>query len=151
MAERLIPILVGALASALILGPALADGPSKTGGTTPQTGWALPVPQNGWALPVPPTGWGGMPPTRSTMMGNDNGDHGDHHHRGPMIVTWPYGYYSPGYGTTGSQPIVINVEAPQQPAPPPAGPPPPVPGIDTHPTVEETPSGVEIVRGPGSS
>lgn len=149
MAQKLIPVLAAAAASALFFRPALADGPGITNG-------ANAVPQNGWALPVPPTGWGGMPPTGSSAMQGDNHDqgghvdHGDHHHhQGPVIVTWPY-YYSAGSTATSTQPIVINVQ-PQQPAPQPAGPPPPVPGVDTHPTVEQTPSGIEIVRGPGST
>jgi len=145
MAQRLIPIVAGTVASALSFWPVLAGAQGMTNAT---------IPQNGWALPVPATGWGGLPPTGSSAVtGDDHGDHGDHgdrgHHQGPVIVNWPY-YYS-GYSTNSSQPIVINVQAPQQPAPQPAGPPPPVPGIDTHPTVEEMPSGVEIVRGPGSS
>lgn len=145
MARKHLPILAGAAASALFLLPVIARGQDMTNSMTPQ---------GGWALPVPPTGWGGLPPTNNRSMtgtDHDHGDHGDHHHQGPMIVSWPYGYYSSGYSAAGSQPIVINVEAPQQPAPQPSGPPPPIPGIDTHPTVEETPSGIEIVRGPGSS
>ena len=147
MALKLTPILAAAVASLLFLRPALSDAQSMTSGTTPQ---------NGWSLPVPANGWGSLPPTsNSASMGNDNdhGDHGgdgDHHHHQPPVIVWPYPYYS-GYSTTSSQPIVINVQAPPQPAAVPTGPPPPVPGIDTHPTVEQTPSGVEIVRGPGSS
>jgi hypothetical protein len=145
MALKLLPILAAGAVSVLFLRPALA----QTAGVTNSA-----VPQNGWALPVPANGWGTMlPQGNSAMMGNDHdhGDHGDHHHHdGPFFVTWPYPYYS-GYGTSSSQPIVINVQAPPQPAPQPTGPPPPVPGVDTHPTVEQTPSGVEIVRGPGSS
>jgi len=149
MSLRLVPILVGVAASALFLQSALADSPGMT---------ANGAPKNGWALPVPANGWGSLAPAgNSASMGNDNdyGEHGGgdgdhHHHQPPVIVTWPYPYYS-GYGTTASQPVVINVQAPQQPAVAPAGLPPPVPGIDTHPTVEQTPSGVEIVRGPGSS
>lgn len=149
MSLRLVPILAGVAASALFLQSALADSPGMTTNGAPKNGWALPVPANGWGS-LAPAG-------NSASMGNDN-DHGEHgggdgdhhHHQPPVIVTWPYPYYA-GYGTTGSQPVVINVQAPQQPAAAPAGPPPPVPGIDTHPTVEQTPSGVEIVRGPGSS
>jgi hypothetical protein len=153
MSLRPVLILAGVAASALFLRPALADSPGMT---------ANGAPRNGWALPVPPNGWGTLLPAgNSASMGNDhgNGDHGGgdhggdgdhHHHHEPVIVTWPFPYYS-GYSTPAAQPIVINVQAPQQPPPEPAGPPPPVPGIDTHPTVEETPSGIEIVRGPGSS
>lgn len=150
MTLRLIPILAGVVASALSLRPALADSPGMTANAAPKNGWALPVPPNGWSVP--------LPSGNSAAMGNDhdNGDHGGgddgdhHHHQPPVIVTWPYSYYS-GYSTPSQQPIIINVQAPQQPAAEPTGPPPPVPGIDTHPTVEETPSGIEIVRGPGSS
>ena len=145
-----LPILAGVAVSALLLRPAHADSPGMTANAAPKNGWALPVPQNGWSVP--------LPSGNSASMGNDN-DHGDHgggddgdhhHHQPPVIVTWPYPYYS-GYNAPSQQPIIINVQTPQQPAAEPAGPPPPVPGIDTHPTVEETPSGVEIVRGPGSS
>jgi len=149
MTLRLVPILAGAVASALLLQPAHADSPGMTANAAPKNGWALPVPANGWGNLSPAGSSASMGKDRDHGDGGDDGDH--HHHQGPVIVTWPFPYYSTGYSTTGSQPIVINVQSPQPPAAVPAGPPPPVPGIDTHPTVEETPSGVEIVRGPGSS
>ena len=148
MTSKLAPILAGALVSALLLRPALADSPGMTANAAPKNGWSLPVPANGWGNLSPAGSSAGMGNGHNHGDGGGDGDH--HHHQGPVIVTWPYPYYA-GYSTTSSQPIVINVQAPQQPAAAPAGPPPPVPGIDTHPTVEQTPSGVEIVRGPGSS
>ena len=148
MISRLAPILAGAVVSALLLRPAFADSPGMTANGAPKNGWSLPVPANGWGSLSPAGSSATMGNGHNHGGGDGDGDH--HHHQGPVIVTWPYPYYS-GYSTTSSQPIVINVQAPQQPAAVPAGPPPPVPGIDTHPTVEQTPSGVEIVRGPGSS
>jgi hypothetical protein len=130
----------------LLAAPALAQGTSLSGNNTPP---------GGWTSNVPPTGWGGIPSANTRGMNNgggDHGGHGDHGHGGhffpgPVYLGIPYDSY--GSAAPAPQPIIINM--PPQPAPEPTGPPPPVPGIDTHPTVEQTPSGVEIIRGPGSS
>ncbi len=126
----------------LLAVPALAQGTSLSGNNTPS---------GGWTSNVPATGWGGIPTATLPNMNHGEGDHGDHGHGGhffpgPVYLGIPYDTYSTA--PQAPQPIIINM--PPQPAPEPTGPPPPVPGIDTHPTVEQTPSGVEIVRGPGS-
>jgi hypothetical protein len=66
---------------------------------------------------------------------------------GVLIDDWPglfdgsgYGYGS-GYGISAPPVVVIDRE------PPPA---PPRPAAEARPSVETTPSGVQIVRGPGS-
>lgn len=138
---------------ALAGGPG-ADAAPLSPSPAPSNGWAVPlspngqsssIPQNGWSIPEPSAGSGAMLPSNNATAPAAPGVSG-------QTATAPetpqrereLGIAAGGASSAGPRTVANKASSVA------AQPKLLVPGIDTHPTVEKTPSGVEIIRGPAS-
>lgn len=97
-----------------------------------------PVPSQGWSLPEPSTGWGGVPSANNAPnQERDRASAARAAGAGGLGTgaAWPSGLATTDHAFTVTSPAREQAAKP-------------VPGIDTHPTLEQTPVGVDIIRGP---
>jgi len=151
--------LLAAAAMVCSLHFAFAGGPGSdvaplSPSPAPSNGWAVPlspsgqsssIPQNGWSTPEPSAGSGAMPPASNAAAPAAPGVPG----QTATVPATSQGEGQPGIvagGTSAVGPRTAVNKASSVAAQPKLL----VPGIDTHPTVEKTSSGIEIIRGPAS-
>jgi len=120
----------------------------------PSNGWAVPlspngqnssIPQNGWSIPEPSAGSGAVPSSNNATVPAAPGLPGQTA-TAPATPQRESELGTVAGGTSSAAPRTMANKASSVAAQPKLL----VPGIDTHPTVEKTPSGVEIIRGPAS-
>ena len=158
MIPKLIPLLAAAatacslhLAFAGQSGAVLSPSPAPANGLSvplsvplsPQ-GQSTSMPSNGWGTPLPTGDEGMLPDSSSTTpaapdaRGQTNAEPGMSANEGGLGIV-AGGTSAVGSGTFTSKSASVTTQPKRL-----------VPGVDTHPTEEETPAGVEIVRGPAS-
>lgn len=124
------------MASAALAQSSVAQSPAAPSSQMPMSG--NPVPSQGWGLAEPPTGWGGIPSANNpTNQKRDRAS--DAHAAGSAGLGTGAGW--PSNLATTDRSLAITSPSRDMTAKP-------VPGIDTHPTIEQTPMGVDIIRGP---
>ena len=146
---------LAAVALACSLQAARAGGPAAdvapaSPSPAPSNGWAVPlspngqgpsIPQNGWSTPEPSTGSGAALPTSNSAARAAPGELGQSAVvAGTSQRERELGIVVAGAPVRGSRTVTNRAGSVGQ----------LVPGVDTHATIEETSSGVEIVRGPAS-
>jgi hypothetical protein len=124
------------MASAAMAQSSATQSPAAPSSQMPMSG--NPVPSQGWGLPEPPTGWGGIPSANNPT--NQERD------RARDARAAGSGGFGTGAGwptnlATTDRTFTVTSPSREMTAKP-------VPGIDTHPTIEQTPLGVDIIRGP---
>jgi len=155
---KLIPLLAAAatacslhLAFAGQSGAVLSPSPAPANGLSvplsvplsPQ-GQSTSMPSNGWGTPLPTGDEGMLPDSSSTTPaapdahGQTKPEPGMSANEGGLGIV-AGGTSAVGSGTFTSKSASVTTQPKRL-----------VPGVDTHPTEEETPAGVEIVRGPAS-
>ena len=153
MIPKLIPLLAAAAVCSVHLalagqpGAVLSPSPAPTNGLSvplsPQ-GQSTSIPSNGWGTPLPTGDEGMLPDSSSTTpaapdaRGQTNAEPGMSANEGGLGIV-AGGTSAVGSGTFTSKSASVTTQPKRL-----------MPGVDTHPTEEETPAGVEIVRGPAS-